>query len=393
MKLKNILAAGAAVLALACTSCDEEKELVVIEGNLPIKASALYMVGDATPNGWSIDSPTPFTVNAADNLVFEWEGNLNSGEMKLCLTPGSWDAPFIRPVANGTEIGNAEIKDAPFQMHAGDPDEKWRVATSGKYHLTFNLRNWTMSSIYLGAQELPKQEPLATEVLYIVGEATPNGWNIDDPTALTKVSEYVFTYEGRLKPGDFKAVAEKGSWDAKFVRPTSNGVKIGKDGVENENMLFCKDPDNKWTVTDDGIYLLTFDLKEFKLKAEFKQAVVEERKPIETKTLFMVGDATPNGWSMDDATAYTVSETDPYIFTWEGTLNTGDFKCCIEKDGTWSSPFIRPVTDGVEISSKGVTSPDFMFTKNPDTKWKVTEAGKYRITFNLKDYTIEVKAL
>lgn len=41
------------------TGCDGEKDLKIIDGNLPIKTSTLFMVGDATPNGWSIDDPTP----------------------------------------------------------------------------------------------------------------------------------------------------------------------------------------------------------------------------------------------------------------------------------------------------------------------------------------------
>lgn len=41
------------------TGCDGEKDLKIIDGNLPIKTSMLFMVGDATPNGWSIDDPTP----------------------------------------------------------------------------------------------------------------------------------------------------------------------------------------------------------------------------------------------------------------------------------------------------------------------------------------------
>ena len=45
-----------------------------------------------------------------------------------------------------------------------------------------------------------------------------------------------------------------------------------------------------------------------------------------------------------------------------------------------------------EISSAGVAAPDFVFyAGDPDNKWKVTEAGTYRITFNLKDYTIAVE--
>ena len=96
MKLKNILYAFTGLaIASSVTGCDGEKDLIIIDGNLPIKTSTLYMVGDATPNGWSIDAPTALEASKEDPLVFTWEGTLNAGEMKLCLTSGSWDAPFI----------------------------------------------------------------------------------------------------------------------------------------------------------------------------------------------------------------------------------------------------------------------------------------------------------
>lgn len=97
MKLRHIFSAIIGLLLTAClTGCDGEKDINIIEGDLPIKTSTLYMVGDATPNGWSIDNPTPFTASEEDPLIFTWEGSLFAGEMKLCLVTGSWDAPFIR---------------------------------------------------------------------------------------------------------------------------------------------------------------------------------------------------------------------------------------------------------------------------------------------------------
>ena len=84
MKLKYIFSVIAGlVLAVGMTGCDDEKDLVIYEGNLPIKTSTLFMVGDATPNGWSIDAPTPLTASEEDPLVFTWEGGLKTGEMKL----------------------------------------------------------------------------------------------------------------------------------------------------------------------------------------------------------------------------------------------------------------------------------------------------------------------
>ena len=93
MKIKTIIPLlSALALTTGLTGCEGEKDLIIIEGNLPIKTSALYMVGDATPNGWSIDAPTPFDASDEDPLIFTWEGSLNAGEMKLCLTTGSWDS-------------------------------------------------------------------------------------------------------------------------------------------------------------------------------------------------------------------------------------------------------------------------------------------------------------
>jgi len=270
-RINGIVCAIAAASILTC--CEGEKHPNIIEGNLPIKTSTLYMVGNATPNGWSIEDPTPMTATEEDPLVFTWEGNLYAGEMKLCLTKGSWDVPFIRPVEAGAVIGKEEIAKAPFKMHAGDPDDKWNVVAAGTYSLTFDLRNWTMSSVYLKEPEKP---------------------------------------------------------------------------------------------------------------------VIE---PIETSTLFMIGDATPNGWSMDNATELTVSPDNKYIFSWEGELKNGTMKVCTERDGTFSCPFIRPSSPECEISSAGVAASDFVYTTNPDDQWKVTEAGKYRITFDLKRWTIEAEKL
>lgn len=220
---RNINFKHTSLFALLCllfmqmlASCDGEKDLKIIEGNLPIKTSTLFMVGDATPNGWSIDAPTPFTASEADPMVFEWTGSLNKGEMKLCLTTGSFDAAFIRPMTAGEEISKTNITNKTFDMHAGDPDNKWKVTEDGKYKLSFDMRNWTFSTEYLGEKEKPAVEPIEAETLYMVGDATPNGWNIDAPTVLTKQSNYVFVYEGELKAGDLKCC----SWRLKRTMST-----------------------------------------------------------------------------------------------------------------------------------------------------------------------------
>lgn len=285
MKIKNILSGVVALAAVALTGCDSEKELVIIDGQLPLKTSTLFMVGDATPTGWSIDSPTPMTQSEADPLVFDWEGSLSKGELKLCLTTGNWDAGFIRPMENGRTISAEDITGEAFDMHAGDPDNKWVISEAGKYRLSFNLRDWTYSTTFLGAADKPVVEPIATEQLYMLGDATPAGWNIDSPTELTRVSDYIFTYEGDLTTGEIKACLTSGSWDVSFIRPEENGTRITKGGVETPDFVFTANPDNKWVVADPGKYRLTFDLEHWTIKAEYLAAPpAVEKNPIESLT-------------------------------------------------------------------------------------------------------------
>lgn len=394
MKLKHIFSAVAGLFLTACmTGCDSEKDLVIIEGNLPVKTSTLYMVGDATPNGWSIDAPTPLEATAEDPLVFTWEGQLKAGELKLCLTTGSWDVAFIRPENNGEEISKSPISNQKFIMHAGDPDNKWKVAEAGKYKLTFDLRNWIMSTEFVGEIEKPAIEPIATDVLYIVGDATPNGWNIDAPTQLEKKSDYSFVYEGPLTAGELKACISTGDWGASFIRPSANGCKIGRSGVESTDFVFTAGPDDKWIVEEAGNYRLAFNLQNWTISVDYLGEIETVKTPIETETLFMIGDATPGGWSMDNASEFAKSADNKYVFTWEGELVPGTMKACTGRDGTFSCPFLRPASNGVEISSAGVAAPEFVYTTNPDDQWRITEAGTYRITFDLEKWTVKAEKL
>ena len=387
MKLRNLFTVLASfVMAAALTGCDGEKELNIIEGELPIKTSTLFMVGDATPNGWDIGNPTALTATADDALIFSWEGPLYAGEMKLCLTTGSWDAPFIRPVVNGTEITKTDISNAKFAMHAGDPDDKWRIADAGKYRLTFNLRQWTMSTEYLGELDAPVIEPISAETLFIVGDATPNGWNIDAPTQLTKVSQYIFQFEGNLVESEMKACLAAGDWGVPFVRPTFGGCKIGKDGVENADFVFTTAPDDKWQVTEAGQYRLTFDLEHWTIKAE----PLSGKEALQAENVYIVGDATPNGWSIDAPTQLT--KQSEHVFVYEGNLSKGELKACLQT-GSWDVSFIRPAFANCKIDKNGVESPDFVFTASPDDKWRVEEEGRYRLTFDLKSWTLKAEKL
>ncbi len=108
----------------------------------------------------------------------------------------------------------------------------------------------------------------------------------------------------------------------------------------------------------------------------------------EYENLYLVGNATPAGWDIDNPTPMIVDPNDPFTFTWAGPLTVGEFKIPTTK-GNWGCDFFMPVTDGETDLSK--TTIQLVKGGNPDKKWKITEAGNYKITINILDpgpYTI-----
>ena len=386
-KIINRLSISAAlVLTLGLSSCESEKDLVIYDEDLPLISETLYMLGNAAPCGWSITDPTPFTPTEADPLVFTWQGTLGIGELKLCLTPSQdWNIPFIRPLEAGQTIGKDNYTDEPFTMHT-DPDDKWQVIEMGEYRLTFDLRHWTFSTEYLKGPERPAVEPVHADAVYVIGAATSAGWNIDEAIETTKQSEYIFVYEGNLYEGGFRACTKR-TW-GQHIRPVNNNTEINEDGVADEDFIYVATPDINWLVTKAAKYRITFDLENWKIDVKCLKDGEEEKDPIETSTLFIMGSSTKGGWDGEAMTPILRDESDPYLFTFEGTLSEGELKLYTESGADYENkPAIRPVAANTEIGETAITDAPFIYVAAPDNKWKV-KAGKYRLSFNLRTYTM-----
>lgn len=243
-----------------------------------------------------------------------------------------------------------------------------------------------MSTEYLGEKDKPALEPIVLDHLYAIGSATlagESGWEWDQAPELEKKSDYIYVYEGELKAGELKLAGEK-DFNAVFIRPASaDANKINKNGVESADFVYTTGPDDKWVVEDHGNYRLTFDLEHWTIQAEFLN-VIED-----TPEYYMIGDATPGGWSWDECQVLTQDANNKDVFTWEGKLKEGTFKMSNKKD--FNAAFVRPSSADVEVNANGVAANDFVVSAgDPDNQWKVTEAGTYKITLNLKNKTIQV---
>ncbi len=392
-KFKYILSSCAALaLTAVFSACDREKDLIIYDQDLPIVTETLYMVGNAAPCGWTLSNPTPFTPSEEDPLIFIYEGSLGIGEIKLCLNPSQdWNIPFIRPLEAGQTIGKENYTDEPFTM-ALDPDDKWNVIEPGEYKLTFDLRNWTFSTEYLKGPERPAVVPIHADAVYVIGAATAASWNIDEAIETTKQSEYIFTFEGYLSEGEFRASTER-FWGT-HIRPVDNHTEINENGVANEDFIYVGTPDINWLVTKAGKYRITFDLEHWKISAKFLDGSEDPDpvEPIETSTLFMLGSSTKGGWDGNAMTPMQQDPADPYVFTFEGTLSDGELKLYTESGEYESKPAIRPAYPNAEIGNTDIADAPFVYALSPDNKWNV-KAGKYRLKFNLRTYKMSSTCL
>lgn len=216
--------------------------------------SALYVVGDASPSGWNINSPDSFTQDYSDPFIFTFEGLLTPGELKISTFTGDWcDGDWINPPNNGDDISGSN-----FIVTNGcdGPDNKWVVTSEnqGRYKITVNLQNNTISFV----EQLPEYSNL-----YIVGDASPSGWNIGAPEAFTQSDSdaFEFTYQGVLTSGVLKISTFVGDWcDGNWINSPQDGYELtNTDYIITNN---CDGPDNKWTVTSStqGTYMITINL-------------------------------------------------------------------------------------------------------------------------------------
>ena len=119
--------------------------------------------------------------------------------------------------------------------------------------------------------------------------------------------------------------------------------------------------------------------------------------------LYLVGEATPNGWSLDNATPMTKSADSPYIFTWSGTLKAGEMKISCDKQSDWNGDWFmadksnKAPTGEVETALFVAKSDAELSSMYPDAdlgsldnKWNIQEAGSYRITIDQLKETISI---
>ena len=253
--------------------------------------------------------------------------------------------------------------------------------TKGRYKITVNL----------ATENISIEEVAVTSYsnLYIVGDATESGWDINNPKAFTQseTDASIFTYEAKLSPGNFKISTFTGDWcDGEWL----NSAEANQAILETSEFIItqgCDGPDNQWVVTEEtqGRYTITVDITEGTLNFEELTSEFSE--------LYAIGDASPNGWTpQNPSEAFIPSPTDPFVFTYEAYLSAGELKIATFQgewcDGKWLN---------ASEADQSLTNAEYIVTTGcdgPDNKWIVTAEteGNYLITVDLYSETIIFEA-
>ena len=170
----------------------------------------LYIVGDATAGGWNNPVPVPKQeLTKIDSVTYGGIFNLTGGKQYLIL-PVNGDWGFKYSVANNTVAGLASGGDFGANLSDNFPGP----ATSGLYKIILNFQSGKFTVTPFTQQHgLP-------DSLYIVGDATPGGWNNPVPVPsqkFTRVNSTKFEITIDLASGKkYLLLPENGNWAKKF---------------------------------------------------------------------------------------------------------------------------------------------------------------------------------
>ena len=220
--------------------------------------------------------------------------------------------------------------------------------------------------------------------LFLAGDATLYGWNLDDAQALLSTPDNDNIYTGTLYlkgEQEFKILASYEFGGTEYGAAPDASLTDGKitlaSGINDEGY-------GKIKVVEDGYYLITIDTEN--LSATFVKSVYQESEVIYS-TLFMVGSATAGNWSVDNGTPMYQNPENPCEFSAMNIeLNEGTFKIAnaLKGGGTWGGKywFFRNA-DNAELMT---------LDQEGDLQWSIITAGNYNIVANTATGAISIKA-
>lgn len=209
------------------------------------RTDLLWVLGDATPYGWSCDDATAL-VAPAGSKVYTGTMYLEADKSFKFLTKYDFGNEEYRAAqADATPDASGKVA---LDLNKDGNDYQIHVTESANYLITVNGDEMEATIVKSDYQE--------TEVryasLFIVGSVLETGYSVDEGLALVQNPALPVEYSVSnvaLLAGEFKiatALKGSGSWDARYwyFRDAENPAK----------MVLAQDGDIKWDITEAGNY-------------------------------------------------------------------------------------------------------------------------------------------
>ena len=219
----------------------------------------------------------------------------------------------------------------------------------------------------------------AADRLLIVGEAVWGGWSIDNSIVMFNSTENPDVFKATVNlnaNGTFKFLTTT-DWGNLEYRAGDNDVTLA-EGVasplvsteENSN-------DKQFKVSETANYDIVCDLT---AKTIVVKKAGYQTSPLKHTALWMVGSATPGGWSIGEGTMLVPTVDNPTVFKATVNLVEGEMKIAVNNQTGYGQTFyLRDTTDETKMVFGG-----------DDNKWNITKAGTYEVTVDVVNMTISI---
>lgn len=219
----------------------------------------------------------------------------------------------------------------------------------------------------------------AADRLLIVGEAVWGGWSIDNSIVMLNSTENPDVFKATVNlnaNGTFKFLTTS-EWGNLEYRAGDNDVTLA-EGVasplvsteENSN-------DKQFKVSETANYDIVCDLT---AKTIVVKKANYQTNALKHTALWLVGSATPGGWSIGDGVMLSPDADNPTVFKATVNLVEGDMKIAVNNQTGYGQTFyLRDTTDETKMVFGG-----------DDNKWNITKAGEYDVTVDVVNMTISI---
>lgn len=216
----------------------------------------LFVIGDAIWSGWGFANSTVLFPD--ENGICKATLYLEENKGFKFMAESDFEGLQFRAGDADVTLKN-DVASSLVSSEDNREDTRFMVSESANYDIVCDVKNKTITLTKSAYQDAHAKHA----ELWMIGTATPNGWQIDKGVLLKQDAEnpMVYTATANLKEGEFKFIVNKymGFDQTAYV----------KDAADDSKVVYGGD-DNKWNITEAGTYDVKLNLADMTISVTKK---------------------------------------------------------------------------------------------------------------------------